>query len=177
MLLASLNNFQRSALVSFKYFWWLILLVGFIRNPLVLLLWSLVIQFIFLLSARPSIEIKNISYFVKYTPYIWGCFLLETLFPPFNNIASFFFLDSKNNGSSFASAAKNGFLLFIYFLPVTLTFSAMLIFIIPNLCMFLPMPFGIIIALLFNLFFASFLSIYYTKIKHGNYHLFFNNQP
>lgn len=151
-ILATLNNFQRSLRILIKNFWWQIILFILFKllthdyayffqsssqtawSPLILrslgmggfVVASLYMLFFFVLSVRPSIEIKNYAYFNRYQQYLWGFFILYLsiyflsipYFFPFAILSTFFFTDLKSTPLCFSQSLKNGVLCFLNFLPI-----------------------------------------------------------
>gem|GEM_PF-3822344 len=177
ILLASLNNFRRSLITFIKYFGWIALFLPFVKTPITTALWVLCVQFIFILSSRASIEIKNYKYFLTYSPYFWGVFLLCFIFAPIGWISSFFFVDSKNNSRNLVLAFKNGIKFTIYYLPLTtLLFMCSFLYML-ILChlAIISIPLFLLITSIFHLFFISMVGIIFIKFKHSSYNLFFGN--
>lgn len=149
-----------------------------------------------LLTVRPSIELKDRDYFIKYRSKMFGLvFLVLMMIIPlmiitllagnssyfifilpvlssFLLFGSFFFMDDSKGIRSVLRSIKNGYKLTLYFLPVV----------------FLSLGFQLLLGLYFsqykiwsvisiplNLFVLSFVSVLYTKIKHSNYNLFFKS--
>ncbi len=155
-ILATLNNFQRSLVIMAKNFWWQIILFLIFKLlmhdyaflfqgssktawfPLVLrslgmggfIVASLYMLFFFILAVRPSMELKNYTYFNRYQHYLWGFFLLYLFMHivalpnllPFIIISTLFFTDLQSSHEHLTLALKNGLKVFLYFLPIITTF-------------------------------------------------------
>lgn len=223
-ILASLNTVIRSLGIIVKNLWWMIL---FVLVPLALSstklfflqfipgvgLWVTFYKYVLLfvgflpaafltffifLTVRPSVENKNIYYFMRYSKYFIFfllIFFLQALASryffhilyifPFFWIISFFFLDSKGKFVSIFSSIFNGFKAAVFYLPMLFILG---LFnwgraILSNKLLFLTqydlliskiLGFGafVIIGLLMELLLISFLSVYYTKIKHSDFKFF-----
>ena len=219
-MLATLNTFKRSLMLFLKYFWWMIAIMmiaqysGFYRQVSLFLFFS---SFISILMVRPSIESKNLTYFLGYGKKIPGYFLIifffiaftliinqcmffflwllgipsfssNTLFLPLSPIliASFFFIDVKSDITHLVKSVFNSLKFCLYFFPVicALILFERLIFLCFGFSRELiggtnssgGMIFYVIIwaiAYLLTLLPFSALAVYYTKIKHNHFPLFF----
>jgi hypothetical protein len=219
-VLATLNTFKRTVLLTLKYFWWMFACMiilqwfGFYFSyvPLLLLL-----SFLAVLTARPSVEPKNIHYFLGYAKKLPGYlvivsfFILGTLvgnlllflltwffqitifsipyfFLPLTPvyIAALFFGDAKNSlFSAVQSVFKSNKLCYDFF-PVVIVFILFerLIFACLGLSVMLMSQTDTMGGLVFyslvwifvyllTLLPVTALAIYYTKIKHNHFSMFF----
>lgn len=142
-LLATANNVRRSLWGVLSYFWWFIILLS-ILTYITNVSFSIIVCFLYLLAARPSIERKDISYFIHYTPsfiaffilwlpmYVLGLYstTLSFLIVPYVICEAIFFLsalfyiDSAYSSKDFFIAVKNGFYAFFSFFPFLFVISA-----------------------------------------------------
>ena len=149
----------------------------------------LTIQLYLYLIIRPSIENKNLTYFLKYANKIIGVVLIsmilsifDFLFLPIIPFCIIFFLDSKNSIKSFFFSLLNGFQILIYNIIPILTFGLLMqgiIYFFDNtLFTTIPNPnpiisiYKILTSTLLRFFYLCAISIYYTKIKHKDFNLF-----
>ncbi|MFA5074544.1 MAG: hypothetical protein WC436_00380 [Candidatus Babeliales bacterium] len=212
-LLLILNTFKRSIFIFAKKFWWLFLLL-FLNNYFFggvniflktnylglffLVFINLLLIFFSFLIIRPSIEAKDIFYFLSYLNKFWG-FLVITillfLFPilPSFYIITLFFLDSENNLKSLVFSFINGIKFIFYYLPVCIILGVIfavieiliyffVIFLLSKIyhILFINTLFSTILLSFFYLFlfllwllFLSTISIYYVRMKHKDFNLFF----
>ena len=157
------------------------------------------LHIITVLAIRPSLEIKNKNYLIKYFPKFPAFLvllipfnLLQLLFP-----SLLFFADASNSFDAFMQSLWRGIKFMVHFLPISL-----FIVLAGNLLMFLLAStgglLGIGITLLLPslkafaftttvflffftsfigfIFFAAMFSVYYTKIKHSHHQVFFEQQ-
>ena len=225
-LLASLNTFVRSLIILVKECWWLILfLLIFLRSdsfwvvnrlfyePSVLrrlfsidsfasigfVFASLFLSFFSFLIVRPSLEDKNLVYFIHYSNRFLG-FALIALFVggipilPVFWMAVLFFLDSGNNTKSLMNSLLNAVKLVFYFFPgclilgigkISLDYLVVYLMKLAEggvtkligrenvLFMFWDKIFYLILFLVW-VFFLCVMSIYYIRVKHKNFKLFFS---
>lgn len=197
-LLLVLNNFKRSIFVLAKNFWWLFLLL-FLNNffmPNVLglnnlsfyffTLINLFLIFLSFLVIRPSVEAKDIFYFLSYLNRFWGFLIILMLifwFPIFPTVSltNLFFLDSENNFKSLLFSFLNCFKFIFYYSPVCLILGLIkILFNFLIVFLFLKLFNNYILFNLFYLFLfliwllsLSTISIYYVKMKHKDFNLFF----
>ena len=143
--------------------------------------------FFYTLAARASLELKNFSYFLRYLPRIVGFALLWLVLGQWAwaLLAGFFYIDAENSVRGFLISLWRGLLCVVHFLPAVLVYSfifgfslSVLYAILWALVMFInpsPLIITILYAILFPLTLLqySFFAIFYSKIKHGYYHLFF----
>jgi hypothetical protein len=202
-LLGCVVTFFRSLTTLIKYFWWLLVL--YIAS--LFIFWSsffdftiyivyfvgLFLSFFSLLALRPSIENKNLNYFVFYFKRFFPGFLVVFLMTmyidlyllAFLGIISLFFFDTIGNLTSFFYSIINAFKMFFYFFPgflilgglcgLTILAFWLVIFIFKFLLSFLvfvPLIFVTIFIFLAHFFFLSIWTVYYIRIKHQDFQLF-----
>ncbi len=226
--LASLNTLRRSVGILLKECWWLVIfLLFFLRSDAFwvvnrsfyepsmfsrlffidsfssgsFVVASLLLSFFSFLIVRPSVESKDISYFVGYFNKFLGFALIAffvggiPLLPLFW-VATLFFLDSRGTSSSLLFSVVNGIKMIIYYSPVWLflgiakivldyTVVYLMKFVglgIKNwlgvnniLFMIWDKLFYVVLYLLW-LFFLCAMSVYYVRIKHKNFKFFFKKQ-
>ncbi|MBY0352802.1 hypothetical protein K2W90_00380 [Candidatus Babeliales bacterium] len=218
MMLASLNNFRRALVIFAKELWGFVfllfcfqvldinVLLFHIRDQLGIInflavnclkIATVVGFFFFLLSVRPSVELKDRSYFLKYLPRVWGAALLALVTPayalPFLVVSVLFFIDLRDNAPSLLLAVKNSFKFCFHFFPsiLGLTLFSLIPFYIFSVNIkeriattLVHMPAAIYLVLptvtfLFGVMFKALLIslcvMYYIKVKHAHHRLFFNN--
>jgi hypothetical protein len=211
-LLASLNTLRRSLILLLKYFWWVFII--FFATDLYFSFWGFeyayqygsitwfflkaFLYFYAILAARPSIERKDMEYFVTYMQkyfLIFVVFLFCYLDPIFFLflIFAFHYLDSKPGIKNCLYSFLTSFKIVLYHLPVFIIFGVSkflldgLIYLYQNvkywginylfgqndIIFFIVDQFVMIFFGLIVLLFISFVSIYYTKSKHKNFDFFF----
>lgn len=142
-LLAGLNNFVRSAKLTFSFGWWLApFLILPILHTIMLetsfaisLLESIImitalnlIFFIYILSSRASLERKDTLYFATYTvaaPGILALTFLSSLVSGIGSIillSAYFYMDSKFRFRDFLESILNSIKFLIYFPAITIPF-------------------------------------------------------
>lgn len=210
--LLMLNSLKRIIMTLGHYFFWLIPLALYAHMQLVRELLAmgvspdgrvsslqfilcsatgLLLSFVIILSARASLEAKNMFYFIYYLPRIIP-FAVIWFFPdlalfPWVWLTSLFFLDGnfdiKNFGYSWYRGAKMmlcyapafiGYGFGVVVLLQALRFGSMFIlgaFAPHSLTTLLVADF--VFALLFQLVMAAMVTTLYISIKHRNYKLFF----
>jgi len=218
IILLTLNNFIRSLKTMMTYFNWLILLnlllsyllitselsmlnltnFDFFSSfkklgalELIAILCNIITIFCYFLTARASLERKDLSYFARYYipkfPWFLLFFLLGGKLLP---MIMFFFLDAGNTLQDFFQSCKRGILMHFYFLPGLLCFTLVSIFvglILAGSCVLLAWllsslyvlsvilyMLSTIIVFLMSFLMYSFYAIMYSKIKHSHYQLFFS---
>lgn len=149
-MLATLNTSVRSAGIVVRDFWWILLGLLIARLSgiaIVTDILALTMSFCYLLIVRPSIEMKNAAYYVKYARqsafyFFMVLAVIATIFVPFKLasgifgvvsrypgslihgpfsivfIAGLFLLDSKPNLSSVAQALLSALQFVVYCAPV-----------------------------------------------------------
>lgn len=204
-LLLTLNTWIRSIKILVRNFWWLfvidlvcIWILPQTPNALSVALNTLLL-YATIMTARPSLEAKDFSYYLKYLRGIWVVLLIFALAYSLGNLCAFlvfpvvfFFFDSNLSPWSFFKACKQSFKALACFTPI---FGALLI--LPILCallwtllvmaifsspstLFQFVPFRMVVLALLYLFFDALvimniasLSVLYTKLKHENFNLLF----
>jgi hypothetical protein len=150
------------------------------------------ICFIIILSVRTSLEPKNLTYFVYFSPYLF-LYAIFWMFPhisifPLVWLASFFFFDTDCSIKSFFWAIIRGISMIVYFLPLffvvgLIVMSCVHVIKIPTIfllklfvkeSLFPLLVADFIITLLYNILVASTMSVFYIMLKHRHYKLFFN---
>jgi len=224
--LASLNALRRSVIVLVQKCWWLLVLLLLLKSdsfwvvnrlfyePSLLkrlfvvdslvavgyIFASLLLSFFAFLIVRPSVENKELSYFVVYTNKFLG-FSLIALFIggipvlPIFWMMALFFMDSQGKIESLYYSFLNSLKLVFYYLPVCAVLGLgkiALDYIVVNLMKFLEAGItsvigtdGILfliwdkifysILFLVWLFFLCIMTTYYVRIKHKDFKLFTNN--
>jgi len=207
-LLATLNNYKRSASIIIRYCWWVFIIpfiVLYLKGAEELATpfsYSLILYFFFLLTVRPSIEKKNLAYFLKHINKFPGYFLVYLMmYIPFMLIfksttylitpfllASLFFFDLKPTFKNIGQAIKNVIKVSFYFFPVMffLMFTHRFFnFFMENVAWTkvtlllnqgsnLGLNYCVtFIIFLFELLLVSAVAIYYVKIKHNYHKMFF----
>ena len=224
-LLASINTFVKSLLILVRECWWLILfLLFFLRSdafwvvnrsfyePSILrrlfaidgfvsigfVIASLFLSFFSFLIVRPSLESKDLVYFIQYSNRFLG-FALIALFVggipilPVFWMTALFFMDSENNIKSLINSLLNAVKFVVYFFPACFILGFVKI-ILDYLVVYLMkiVERGIIsfigkenilfvfwdklfyfVLFFVWLFFLCVMSIYYIRVKHKNFKLFF----
>jgi len=209
--LASLNNFRRSLLLVGTHFWFVIALILGIKlyfltqRMLMRELFDIAIGiglFFHLLAARPSVGLKDKSYFLSHLGKIWifllfFLFLPKVLFP-FFVLATLFFLDMDFSVESLLHSFKNSFVFCVSCFPTLVTISlgfSIPIYLISYVDAIFSMGMveqlaqttiieGIVpiiilptiattLLMLVQALFISACTIYYVKIKHARHNLFF----
>ncbi len=148
--------------------------------------------FIIILCVRTSLEPKNLTYFVYFSPYLF-LYAIFWMLPhlsifPLVWLASFFFFDTDCSLKSFFWAIIQGIKMIFYFLPLFIIVGLMVIsfihvikmptifllkmFVTESLFPLLVADF--LIALLYNILVASTMSVFYIMLKHRHYKLFFS---
>lgn len=148
---------------------------------------TFILLFIYFLAARPSIEAKDVSYFKKYTTKFIGFCFFSALWLYIGSITFFMLLFFFDGGDSFRDvfyALYRGALFAWYFLPLVI----IVLFALRCLTVLLVMPFELlagaassiicffgvyVIFFLVTLFAISLSTMYYIKVKHTYYQLFF----
>lgn len=204
-LLLTLKTWVRSITLLLRTFWWLfaidlVCVWTFAVTPnLVTLTINAILLYAAIMTARPSLEAKNLAYYIGYLPSIWVVLLFFGLAYFMGNIFAFillplpfFFLDSNRSLGSFFKACKQSLKALVCFAPI---FLALLI--IPVMCallwtliiwaifsspseLFHVTLFRMIALGLLYVFFdalvilnISGISVLYTKLKHENFNLLF----
>ncbi|MFA6526848.1 MAG: hypothetical protein WCT20_00280 [Candidatus Babeliales bacterium] len=166
-----------------------IMKLAFMQIPAFLLLAfsCLALLFVYFLAARPSIEAKDHNYFRKYVAK-FGMFCLFSVLWLYLGVGAFlmlfFFFDSGNSLRDISYASYRGLRCAVYFFPLIfivwaairltglmlmLPFVALSSIISPLLCFYACYS----VLFFMTLFAISVYSIYYVKIKHTFYQLFF----
>ncbi|MCK4265199.1 hypothetical protein KAW80_02455 [Candidatus Babeliales bacterium] len=158
------------------------------------------LHFLSLLALRPSLERKDIYYFLGSFRYFLGFFLISILFVVLFKWATFFlipmllfYLDSEGRFKDIFVSVKKGAKLVLYFLPFFLIIN-ILLFLVAGIA---GLSFGLIFGTMIFLFglkswqvigflifilpsfflivstiMSSYLVNYYSKVKHSHYKLF-----
>jgi len=160
---------------------------------------NIVMTFCYLLSARASLERKDLSYFARYYVPKFPWFLLFWLLGgKLVLMVMFFFMDAGNTLRDFFESFKRGLLVHIYFFPgllciyflwslIGLTFVGIFL-LVPALISglsglalvyitYISMLCYLLAAVIFCLtmfLVYSFHAVMYSKIKHSHYQLFFS---
>jgi len=208
LALATLNNFARSLKIMLIYFGWLFFLNLFIASigtaaslswlnilnfgkdikyALLITVCSSVFLFFYFLTARASLEKKDVQYFLKYLNKLPFFLILWLLGGEYLPMIIFFFGDVSNSMHDFLASAKRGILLELYFFPglfvLTFIFSLPIMIISGTAIFFCGALFDypailqslmIFFILIVHCVLISFRAIMYSKIKHSHYQLFFS---
>ena len=201
--LGTLNLLKRSLITLGTYFWWLyffvlILLsvesVTFCESILLkivflklFLLLSALMLYASVMSLRPSVEIKNYAYFYHYRKAVLVTLVLSFTVHSFLlipvTLMTLFFLDTSMTFNSMVFSVKRSMFMITKCLPVFLLITCLSVLFSFGLSMIEIQHYTIVthvIALLINvirligiLLIQALVTVYYLKLKHEQFNLFF----
>ena len=140
-------------------------IIGYLIIPFLISLLSLPLMAILYLGATTLNVVSNQQNLLISLVTFVSCLLIPTCW-----MGYFFYFDSKNTFSSIIPSIKQAIKVLFYYLPFMLIVSLISIMLsyLPNQNVIIK-----IIAPIINALFMSILSVYYTRVKHKDFKLFF----